>query len=161
VTIWFGSNDGAEERSEQHIPLVDYKANLIKIINKLRKIPRSSELPLLLVTPPATHGKNWEKVCLEEKGQDNQNRDSENISKYAQAVRELGAEYNIPVLDFWVEDGIVPDVEDQFIDGLHFSAKGNNIVAKLLIEKLEKEFGHLAIDNGKWKYPHYSTLYGK
>ncbi|KXN65873.1 lipase, partial [Conidiobolus coronatus NRRL 28638] len=48
VTIWFGSNDGAEPTSPHHVPMAEYKQNLINIIKKLRQIPRSSELPLLL-----------------------------------------------------------------------------------------------------------------
>ncbi|KXN64808.1 hypothetical protein CONCODRAFT_13894, partial [Conidiobolus coronatus NRRL 28638] len=88
-----------------------------------------------------------------------QDRYNEVIFKYAEVVRELGAKYNIPVLDFWVEGGIVPDVEDQFVDGIHFSAKGNEIAAKLLIEKLGKEYGHLALSQEKWKYPNFTALY--
>lgn len=127
----------------------------------MKQIPRSTELPLLLVTPPASHGKIWEKYCLEVDGLDNENRDSEDLAKYAEVVRQLGAEYNIPVLDLWVEGGIVPDVEDQFVDGLHFSAKGNDIVTKLLIEKLENEYEHLNLNREKWIYPHYSEHFGK
>ena len=52
-TVFFGANDAALEHiSPQHIPLNEYKSNLITIVEQIKAVRASPSIPIIVITPP-------------------------------------------------------------------------------------------------------------
>jgi lysophospholipase L1-like esterase len=85
VLIQFGHNDEAKEEKykDRYTPVPDYKTNLIKFITETRA---RKGIPVLIT--PVTRMKFDKEGKMEETHKD-----------YSAAVREVGKEYNTPVID--------------------------------------------------------------
>lgn len=106
MMIFFGANDARLPNTpggpDQHVPLEEYKANL-KNIATHACIKAHKDVGIILVTPPPVDERK-----LVEADQAKYpgmglvlRRTAKITARYAQAVRELGDELDVSVLDIW------------------------------------------------------------
>lgn len=165
VTIFFGANDCVPNGSPQHVPLLEYRSNLVQIIETLRNNSLMEGLvALVLITPPPSRDKT---------------RRLNDTAMYAQVVREIALDREIPLLDLWpptvgintpansthrnvVFETIIPERHHLLDDGLHLSAKGNLVLFEGL-QKLIAAMGHASSKskNPNMYYPAANQLSGK
>ena len=154
VTVFLGANDAVLEHgpgAAQYVSLEDYRANLHKIVQTVRPLlaPRGQ---VLLVTPPCVIDSARQK-----------DRSNASAAKYAKACVEVAASENVHVLDLHTYfNTTYPDEcvrKTYFVDGLHFSDRGNKEVGKLLGVAINGMFGkdELAHFN-KWQLPDWKDL---
>ena len=89
--MFFGANDACVPGGPtgQHVPLDQYKRNLLEILRHPlvgRQKPR-----LILITPPPFDEHQWGDGI----------RTAEHTKKYADACRQVGEELGVVVLDLW------------------------------------------------------------
>ncbi|WP_261129040.1 GDSL-type esterase/lipase family protein [Bacillus sp. Marseille-Q3570] len=121
VTILFGANDAAFHKM---IDLKSYENNLIKIIHS------TSPKKTILISPsPVDEEKQFA-------------RNNRILSKYALIVRKVDETNGSYFIDFFtemlVQDHFQEILEGLENDGLHFGDKGYDILADLIINKIEE-----------------------
>jgi len=96
--IWFGANDcNKDPTGGQYVPLERFKKNLLSIIN--HPLVKAQAPKIILLTPPPV-----EETVLEEllRPQDSRvTRKAIDARAYADAVKEVGREAGVVVLDVW------------------------------------------------------------
>lgn len=125
----------------RQVPLPDFKANLHTIISLIRSPDSPYYSPttsLLLLTPPPVDAAKWHanllaNVTPEIAARLTPDRSAENTQRYAQAVKEVGFEAGVPVVDVWTAiaaaAGAHPEGLGAFLsDGLHLTVAGYRIV---------------------------------
>ena len=129
AVIFFGANDAAAEGMPLHVPLLEYRANIKAIIDMFRESTlRKANTSLILVTPPPVN-------C--------QNREINVTSLYADAIREIGIEKHVPVLDLWLPAEQGMDIHKDLIDGIHLSAAGNRKVELGVLATIRQSYPQL------------------
>ncbi len=132
MTIWFGANDACPLPSKQHVPLERFKSNLVGIIN-LIKSPESPyyspDTQLILITPPPVNEEQWAAERASTDPPQALDRFTKVTETYAQAVRDVGEEQNVPVVDIFNRflEIIGPskkELRTYVCDGLHLNAAG-------------------------------------
>lgn len=63
--------------------------------------------------------------------------------EYAKAVKQLGEELGIPVVDLWSNIQMQPLWQAYLCDGLHFNSAGNAVVYHLVQAKINEALPHL------------------
>lgn len=63
--------------------------------------------------------------------------------EYAAAVRQLGSDLSLPVLDLWTEIQKQEGWQAYLSDGLHFTPSGSTAVYTLLQAKIDEALPHL------------------
>ncbi|PVU96011.1 hypothetical protein BB559_002529 [Furculomyces boomerangus] len=158
-----GVNDAALEFSPVHVPLEEFKQNMIEMILHVRDPSSKSYSPetkIVLITPLPVCEPMWEDNCLKRKTR--MDRGESFTKKYVDATLEIGKALGVPVVN--VFDGIKKEIKiskskllseksttdtrwlgynEFFLDGLHLNSKGNDILAKLLFESIDKNFPEL------------------
>ncbi|GAA6004658.1 hypothetical protein JCM10207_000970 [Rhodosporidiobolus poonsookiae] len=136
MTVWLGANDSTIPGEPQHVPLPDYLSNLRQILSLIRSPSSPYHSPttsLILITPPPFYPPDWRQVRLSRGLPDRDDREQSNTRAYADAVKQLGEEEGVPVVDAYSaiwdaagksEDGLGPF----FTDGVHLTAKGYKLV---------------------------------
>ena len=155
ITILLGTNDFGIKDPKGHVPLKEYAENLIKIIAffQKQKIPSHR---LILITPPPRADRKTRK---EQKS-------------YRDACMKVADGHLITCVDIW-ERFVNADGDwesDLFVDGVHFSGKGNEIVGKAVQEVVETKLNGIkktggngdghdknAEKNGMYKYYHFKS----
>ena len=102
MTIFFGANDSCAPtpHNNQCVPLPTFRSNLIKIIqNPL--VAAHKDARLILITNPPVDERTQYAIDLS-KGYP-MRRTAENTRLYAEAIRAVGDNLNIPVVDLWTE----------------------------------------------------------
>jgi lysophospholipase L1-like esterase len=98
MTIFFGANDScfATVRNNQCVPLPEFRSNLIKIISTFsgRKQPR-----IILITNPPIDERT--QGALDRSKGYELRRTAEHTKLYADAVRNVGNDLGIAVVDLW------------------------------------------------------------
>lgn len=130
LTIWFGANDACIEPSPQHVPLEKFEANIRKMIDLVQS--RSPETRILLITAPPvnTHRR---KADLESRDPPLAlDRHFETSKQYAGAVKAIGDELGLGVVDawsaLWAACGQDEAGFSQFSgDGLHLNERGYEV----------------------------------
>ncbi|KAI9205212.1 SGNH hydrolase [Polychytrium aggregatum] len=132
VVLFLGANDAAFPATHrQHVPLQQYSDNLTSMIRIVRA--HHPEARILLVTPPPVFADDWEVNCVA-KGRP-LDRTADITFKYHTASLQVGQATGVPTLDTWKlffgpEGRYDPVVAKSVLhDGLHFNAKGNDIFA--------------------------------
>lgn len=163
MTFFFGANDARLPNTpggpQQHVPLDEYRANMKAILTH-PTITAHQKARLILITPPPVD----ERMCLAASKAGDPNfpdvytRPASVTAKYANAVRELGRELNITVVDIWsalilqaggkYEEDRQPIgshelprnevLQSFFTDGLHLSPRGYEALFKELMAVIEK-----------------------
>ncbi|PIA13162.1 SGNH hydrolase, partial [Coemansia reversa NRRL 1564] len=172
VTILFGSNDAQYFGLKCHVPLDEFKTNIIDIVN-IFKSPESEfyspDTKIILITPPPVGDKLYAlKFALDGKTVDRRNETSK---PYAEAVREVAKELSVPCVDLWTaiqievnakqSNGIQSEFdgyEDYLSDGLHLNNNGNNMLFKLLMESITISFPELIPESMPFIIPSFRNF---
>ncbi|KAF1318519.1 Isoamyl acetate-hydrolyzing esterase 1, partial [Globisporangium splendens] len=164
VALWLGANDAAllsGSEAYQHVPVEDYRANIVHILRALKaKLPAHAEI--LLITPPAVI--DAARLACSDNGSD-LDRSNEGAAAYARACVDIGQTEQIAVLDLHTFfNATYPDESARaalFSDGLHFSPAGNDIVAQQIVLKLQEIYG--AAESSQldaWQLPNWRDFIG-
>ncbi|KAF1357667.1 lipase [Lizonia empirigonia] len=100
LTIFFGANDASlpGAPNKQHIPLDEYTANLEKIVTHPQIVAHNPRI-ILIAPPPINEHLWWPRD--QESGHTSVSRTAATTKEYADAVVELGAKLNLPVVNLW------------------------------------------------------------
>lgn len=154
-TIFFGANDARLPDTpgfSQTVSIYQYRENLVKIA--MHPAVQAHRPQLILITPPPVE----ERLGLandQEKGINVVRRTAENTARYAEVVRQVGKELNVPVLDVWtafmeeagwkegeplpgsssIEQN--PVLVELLHDGLHLTGPAYKIIYKQMMELIE------------------------
>ena len=98
--VLFGSNDACfeEAKNGQHVPLSEYKANLVKIFT--HPAVQAHRPRLILVTPPPIEERRLEDR-VKSQGYTKLNRSNECTKLYADVAREVAGDLGVACLDLW------------------------------------------------------------
>lgn len=141
MTIFFGANDACIPGSPQHVPIGEYKQNLRNIID-FHGLKLHDTKPILIVPAPVDE---WQLGGTD--------RNATTTASYADACREVGQEFNLPVLDLWtifmlkagwnqgqqgplIGSRAAPKsqiLDELLSDGLHFTPTGYKLVFDELV----------------------------
>lgn len=132
VVIWVGVNDVWHKRTSHTGTDPD---KFVGFYTALIKKLQAQNIKVLVCTPAAIGEKT-----------DFSNEIDEDINKYAQFIRDLGAKYNCEVVDFrksFHEYGLKNNPENKengilTSDGVHLNPKGNQFVADMLYKAVIK-----------------------
>ena len=167
LMVFLGANDARLPNTpggpQQHVPLDEYKSNLRKIATH-QCITAHKDVRIILVTPPPVDEsmlREADKVRFPDIG-DIKLRVASTTATYAQAVRDLGTELDLPVLDFWAAmlspagysipfDGRKdipgsrdapqnPTLQAFLHDGLHLSRSGFELLFNELIALIARKW---------------------
>ncbi|KAF7295064.1 GDSL lipase acylhydrolase family protein [Mycena indigotica] len=131
IVIWFGANDACIKPSVQHVPLVEFIANIKQMVRLVQEA--DPETKVILITPPPVNTQQ-RKEDLESREPPIMtiDRDFEVTQQYAGGVLKAGADCNVPVVNVWValwqaagnkEDGL----RVYLSDGLHLTRAGYEV----------------------------------
>ncbi|KAF6038639.1 IAH1 [Bugula neritina] len=138
VTLFLGSNDAnlKDINPQQHVPLEEYKSALMYMVHHLIKLGIRKEC-IILVAPPPVDEELWgkcKKLMGAELGLFNTN-----LVKYAGACCEVSSELNVACIDLFSEMMKHEDWKKYVnVDGLHLATEGGNLLAQLLLTKLDQ-----------------------
>jgi lysophospholipase L1-like esterase len=100
MTIFFGANDSCltTEQNNQSVPLPEFRTNLIKIIRTIaaRKNPK-----IIVITNPPIDERT-QHLLDQAKGY-GLRRTAEQTKLYADAIRNVGNDLGVAVVDLWTE----------------------------------------------------------
>ncbi|CAD5116678.1 DgyrCDS5544 [Dimorphilus gyrociliatus] len=136
VTLFFGANDASTE--VQHVPLEEFKENLVKYGEYIKNHAPSATLVLL--TPPPVITKLWP------------NRNNENALKYSKAVIEASNVLECPCLDVYSSMIKLDNWQECLYDGIHLAPKGGDIIFNLIkpiLKELLKKYPNKILPD--WK----------
>lgn len=140
VTILLGSNDSNEPESPsgQHVPLKEYSQNLRDIIAFLdsRGIRKDR---LILMSPPNYFHETFLATCTQPKLPIKSNK---RVAEYAQACAVVASQESVAFLDLYRIFSEHPNSDHLFMDGLHFSFAGAQLLHQhlqpLVVAKVEQ-----------------------
>lgn len=143
VTLWLGANDAALPTGDaaiQHVTPNDYRANMTLILRTLAPL-LPSDAKILLITPPAVIDAARRAVSNNSADLD---RCNEAAGVYARVCVEVGKAEGVAVLDLHTFfNATFPQEAERaalFSDGLHFTSKGNVLVAQQVASKIKEMF---------------------
>ncbi|CAB9506286.1 Isoamyl acetate-hydrolyzing esterase 1 homolog [Seminavis robusta] len=167
-TLFFGANDAVLPGNPQHVPLKEYRENLIQLIHKIRgKLHQQDSSnnqqdqpskPILVLTPPPVDEEAWSAF----RNHTESNRINAVTRSYGKMVREavhqillqqeqqqLQQSSSCPplaVLDTWeLLQGHNQTAYSQYLsDGLHLNELGNRKIYQGVMELIERDYPHLA-----------------
>ena len=136
---------------QQHVPVDEYKENLIYIIKHLQKI--NPDMVIIIITPPIVDNSKWN------------TRNIDNVTKYANVVREISNEFSVSLCDLWINPAI--ELND-LNDGLHFGPIANEKVLNNIIDIITTKYPHILPEDTNnntgslsMHYPHFLEIAGK
>ena len=149
ATVFFGANDAAVEEASQHVPIAEYKANLVAIVHYLQSldIPKSK---ILLICPPPVHEVKWAQHCLKKYGEQKLNRSLDRSKLYADACAEVAGTLEIEHLHTYNLMIQQDNWGDLLNDGLHLSKSGGEFVLTLIRPWVDGRTHHLSAKCPKW-----------
>ncbi|KAK1931131.1 GDSL esterase/lipase [Phytophthora citrophthora] len=158
ITVWLGANDASlwnGSNSETHVPIEDYKSNLMKIVASLWTTAPSASI--LLITPPHINDSARVEIATERNDSKRGLLDRSNAmtKEYADACVETADRIGVPVLDLnsYFNNMPVSERDALLVDGLHLNEVGNAAVDELLRGKIASEFSSLNEDLEAWQSP--------
>ncbi|KAF5585842.1 GDSL lipase acylhydrolase family [Fusarium subglutinans] len=165
MTVHFGANDSCSPGEPQHCDLDNFKANVRRILNW--EGVRLHKTKVLLVTPSPV-----EEYRLPHDG----NGRADRVAMYADGIRDIGKQENVPVVDLWAAmmrtanrgdtavHGILPgssrtvpsmELGRLFYDGLHLNEEGYRIYMEELLRVLEVKVPECRIEGTDEWYPEW------
>lgn len=143
--ILFGANDAVVDvwkvppATEPRVSLEDYAANLRYFCRELKQ----RGVRVLLVTPTPFRWTQHLRALYGQPPYDPDDPDGFNVVlvKYAQAVRTIAAEEQVTLIDAWQAfeahgEQAGQSLDELLLDGMHPNAKGQKILADLLLTEL-------------------------
>lgn len=159
VVLFIGNNDAIDEHEPQHVPLNEYKANVIRILEQLYHVKPS--MAVLLVTTTRVNGQ------MKPLQKNARRRQYAEVLRFIHRNRMrpevLGTE-NIPqdmgLVDLWGGEGVndaplaqqlekYSILETDLHDGSHLNSTGNKKVFSALKDTINALFPHLSPDTIK------------
>ncbi|KAI9760958.1 MAG: hypothetical protein M4579_001334 [Chaenotheca gracillima] len=170
MLILLGANDSSLPGVEggQHVPLDQFRDLLISIAT--HPSVKAHDARVMLVTPPPTDERPREASDVE-KGVSGVRRTAANTSLYAEEVRKIGKELDLPVVDLWSafmqmagwKEGEVllgskekdqnPVLEELMHDGLHLNPQGYRILYREVINTIERVWPDQACESLPMIFP--------
>jgi len=150
VILYFGGNDSTRlhiSGNGPHVPKYEYKENMRKIVNHIKKVSEKTRI-IFLSVPPINDEKLKDDV--DEFG--NPRRTNEDCRLYSEVGLELCRELNIKGIDLWSAFQKIDDWENVCLgdDGIHFSPEGSDIVSREILN---------LIRNAEWEPNlHWSSM---
>lgn len=144
--IFLGANDAS--LNEQHVDVAEYKSNLIKMVDYLKSIGLPCNRLTLISLPPLDEGKWNAREIAEGKSK---NRLLQNCPAYMEAAKQAAQESNTNFVNLYEAMIAQHDWLTFFGDGLHFSSKGAEFLAQLLIPILEDRLNDCPFRLPDWK----------
>jgi len=152
--------------SKQHVPLSRFAANLAYFIKALKSPDSEYYMPrtrVLLFTPPPinTYQRGADLAARDPPQQ--LDREFDVTRQYAEAVKGVGAEKGVPVLDVWTllyeAAGRDERKLDKFMDdGLHLNAVGYELVFNALIDTIKREWPEIHHDALPMVFPGWAEI---
>jgi lysophospholipase L1-like esterase len=155
ITVWFGSNDAALTTgydSETHVPIDEYKENLVKIVRGFSMAAPTADI--LLITPPHVNDSARAELAVENNG--TIDRTNAMAKEYASACVEAATTAGVPVLDLNTYFNAIPESTRNSLllsDGLHLNEMGNVLVDQQLRIKIAAEFPSVESSLQVWQFP--------
>lgn len=170
LIVFFGANDArlpdTYPEPQQHVPLEELKENLRAIVDH-PSVRAQSDARLILITPGPVHERSAMRADKEKDPSREPivRRSAQTTATYAQAVREVGKDLGVEVLDLWsammkhagyhgngVEDHSVPGtaanndtdsasdlaLRSYLHDGLHFTRTGYEVLFAELMALIKR-----------------------
>ncbi|KWU45011.1 SGNH hydrolase [Rhodotorula sp. JG-1b] len=163
--VWFGANDAALPPSPQALTLAEFKTNLNKILDLLRspKSPNySPDTQLLLITPPPVDASKRTADLAQRDPPRSPDRDASRTRQFAEAVKEVAHESNLPVLDAWslIDSAARNDggLDKYLNDGLHLTAAGYGVVTAGLFALIKSDLPQLHWSRLGQVFPHWTDF---
>lgn len=161
VTVFFGANDAAllgRSNERQHVPLIEYKENLHRIITHLKNC--SDSMLVVLITPPPVdeNGRSqYARATYGENAVELPERTNETAGTYAKSCIQVAIESGVPVIDLWSKMQETVGWQQKYLsDGLHLTPEGNALVFEELL-KILSERGLNFVDMPD-EFPHHSII---
>ena len=182
MTIFFGANDARLPNTpggpDQHVPLEQFKSHLRQIATH-SCVQAHKDIRIVFVTPPPVDERKLiETDRVKYPGNGSMlRRTAKTTAKYAQAVRELGEELHLPVLDIWrtmirraryavdnLDYDMLPGSKDapeckilhEFLhDGLHFSRSAYEVLYEELMAVIERTWPEHIPDRLPFVFPRW------
>jgi lysophospholipase L1-like esterase len=153
VVVMLGSNDSTESSNKiQHVPLTRFETNLQYILDYLINLGIDRQ-KILLISPAKIDDEKWEETC-KSTSQPATHHDH-SVVKYAQCVRKIAQEKQLPFLDLnKIMQDFGDDYKDFLFDGLHFSEKGSD----LLFENLLRLVNQHIVPNLRFNFPYWRDI---
>ncbi|KAF8399680.1 hypothetical protein HHK36_015551 [Tetracentron sinense] len=157
VTVFFGANDAAlsgRTSERQHVPVEEYRENLIKIVHHLKEC--SSSMLVVLITPPPVDEegrKEYARSLYGEKAMELSERTNEMTGVYANQCVELAKELGLPSINLWSMMQETVGWQKKFLsDGLHLTEEGNAVVHKEVVRVFNEAI--LCASEMPYDFPH-------
>ena len=155
VTLFLGANDASDAKlnERQHVPLDQYKSNLKDIVSLIRSNFGKDVNVILITPPPVCHDGRikFQKERYKDKATGELERTLELSGKYAEGVKEVANELNLPCLDLWTKMQFTSEGvgrwcwRDFLSDGLHLSHAGNKFVGESLVDLIDELLPNLSV----------------
>ncbi|KAK5708077.1 hypothetical protein LTR97_000617 [Elasticomyces elasticus] len=164
LLIMFGANDARHPNTpggpDQHVPLEQFKSNVRHMVSHPSVKAHKDVRIILVTTPPVDEQKclNSDQEKIPHLGQ-TLRRTASTTATYAQAIRDLGPELQIPVLDIHrtmlalaghdlvseplpgsIDAPTNPTLQSFLSDGLHFSGEGYKLLYTELMQLIQREW---------------------
>ncbi|XP_057767675.1 GDSL esterase/lipase At5g45920-like [Salvia miltiorrhiza] len=141
VTVFFGANDlSLPDRycGSLHVPLDEYKHNLLAIVAFFKKQWPSTRI--ILITPPPIDEDARHLNPFDNNSWGPPDRTNEVAGRYAKHCLDVAAECGLPAIPLWQKMQQLPDWKKALLcDGLHPTQQGNKFVFEEVINLLAQE----------------------
>ncbi|KAF8295430.1 SGNH hydrolase [Clavulina sp. PMI_390] len=166
LTIWWGANDASIPGDVQHVDIEKYAENLhttISFVTSPTSPYHSPSTRIILITPPPVNPKQRGTAPGHEPGSTWDTRNNAQTKAYAEAVKRVGNECDVPVVDAWAlfwayasenEENLTPLLSD----GLHLTAEGYGMVYAELIRKLKETSPELLPEAVETLFPSWDKV---
>ncbi|KAE9979595.1 hypothetical protein EG328_000762 [Venturia inaequalis] len=173
IGLFFGANDSCfpTEANNQCVPLPEFKSNMIKILRHPNLSGHNARM-ILITNPPVIEEMQY--AIDKAKGYPLR-RTAENTKKYAEAIREVGKDLGVPVVDLWSAimleagwnptfQGPIPGCMDAprsdvltkyLIDGLHLTPVGYQLLYNTIMECIARCWPDQLPDNLPFVLPRW------
>ncbi|KAG1710628.1 hypothetical protein DVH05_013352 [Phytophthora capsici] len=163
ITLWLGANDAAlpnGSSSEQHVPIENYRQNLIAIVREFQVL--AVDARIILITPPHVDDLARHRRAMKNDGDKHGivDRTNEMTGSYAQACIETAHKLGLPVVDLFSYFNDMPRWRrnNMLEDGLHLNTRGNKLMYDQLLDKIKDEFPGVVRKLERWQLPNFNRL---
>ncbi|KAH8868319.1 Isoamyl acetate-hydrolyzing esterase 1 like [Schistosoma japonicum] len=148
-TIFLGANDACAT-PQQHVPVEEYKSNLCWMIKYIHRLDVPMDRILLISLPPVDENK-WGATEIA-KGKVI-TRKLVTCAAYAAACQEVANTNDVSFVNLYEAMLVQKSWESFFSDGLHFSRRGSEFLAKILEDFFADKLSDL-----KWWFPDWRAI---
>ncbi|XP_058099661.1 GDSL esterase/lipase WDL1 [Magnolia sinica] len=138
VIVYFGGNDSMGSHSSglgPHVPLPEYIENMRKIAIHLKSLSEKTRI-IFLTCPPVNEEliSQSTSTIFTRLG-----RTNEACGRYSEACIDMCKEMDLKVIDLWTAVQKRENWRETcFIDGIHFSSEGSNVVVEEILKVLKE-----------------------